>query len=98
MLTVGTESSTAVASDPTQQYTYAFGSWSVTSGTVTSDMTVTATFTRTVNQYTVTVLSNDTDYGTVDVSSVTVDFGTEYSSAGNTLSVGTAAVTAAPAG
>lgn len=45
----------AVASANTAQYTYAFEKWSTPNGTytVTDDTTITAIFSRTVNQYTV---------------------------------------------
>ncbi len=38
-------------------------------------MTITATFTKTVNQYTVTIVSNNTEYGTVSPGSVRLPYG-----------------------
>lgn len=87
---------TATPTTATAQYTYAFDSWSPSSGTVTGDMTIMAYFTRTLNQYVVTIVSNDTSYGDVDVSSVTVDYGTAVSSNGNILTVGSDTITATP--
>jgi len=79
----------------TAQYTYTWDEWwSPEVVAVTGDATYTATFTATVNQYTVTIQSNDTDYGTVDESSVTVDYGTAISANNNVLTIGTTDITA----
>lgn len=79
----------------TAQYTYTWDEWWTPSVVaVTWDATYTATFTATVNQYTVTIQSNNTDYGTVDESSVTVDYGTAISSEANVLTIGETEVTA----
>ena len=50
------------------------------------------------NQYTVTVQSNSETYGTVDKSSVTVDYGTELTVNKNKLTVGTEVFTAIASG
>ena len=99
VLTVGSSTSTATPTPSTAQYTYAFDSWSgvPASGTVTEDITVTANFTRAVNQYTVTITVNDPAFGSVDLSSVTVDYGTAISAADNVLTVGSSTSTATPA-
>ena len=76
-LTIGSTTITATKTTPdTAQYTYGFDGWYVgntqlpSSGTVTDDMSITARFTATVNNYTVSIQSNNTDYGTVDVGSI----------------------------
>lgn len=82
----------------TAQYTYSFTGWtgvSTTATTITSDMTVTANFTRTVNEYTVT-FSADPSFGSVSPNSLTVPYGTTITESGNTLSVGGTTVTATP--
>lgn len=87
---------TATPSPATVQYTYTFESWSSAFGTVEQDMTITANFTTTVNQYTVTIAPNNPEYGTVDPTSITVDYGTPISASSNVLTVGTATSTATP--
>ncbi len=61
VLTVGSTDVTATANQPTAQYTFAFSSWSgvPAGGTVTDDLTVTAVFTATVNEYHVHIQVND---------------------------------------
>ena len=56
---------------------------------------ITAQFSRTVNQYTVSVRINE-DYGTVSAPSVTVDYGTGISVDGQNLIVGSNTITATP--
>ena len=95
-LTIGSTTVTATAANPTAQYTFHFGSWTgiPVSGTVTGAVTITANFTTTTNQYTVTITVNDGTYGSVDENSVTVDYGTSISAASNVLSIGSTDVTA----
>lgn len=80
----------------TAQYTYTFSGWSPEITPVTWNATYTAQFDSIVNQYTVSIASNDTSMGTVDVSSVTVDYGTEISSSDNVLTIGSNTITATP--
>ena len=91
------ETPTAPA-DPTRaataQYTYTFAGWNPTVWPISKRTVYTATYTATVNQYTVTIQSNNTDYGTVDESSVTVDYGTAISVSGNVLTIGSNTITA----
>ena len=93
---VGEDSATATPTTATAQYTYGFSDWSIPSGTITDDLTVTANFTRTLNQYTVTILSNNAEWGTVDTASVVVDYGTFPYTEGNVLTLGGTVVTATP--
>lgn len=53
-VTINGTTSTASPSSATAQYSYAFSSWSNTSGTITANRTITANFTRTTRTYTVT--------------------------------------------
>ena len=87
---------TATPEENTAQYTYAFDNWSSESGTITGTTTITANFTRETNTYTVSIQSNNTGYGTVDESSVTVEYGTEITVSGNTITIGDTTITATP--
>lgn len=79
----------------TAQYTYTWDEWWTPAiATVTGNATYTATFTSTVNQYTVSIASNDETYGTVDVASVTADYGTAISAESNVLTIGETEITA----
>lgn len=93
VLTIGSNTVTATPAQATAQYTYSFGSWTGTAQTVTGDMTITANFTRSVNDYTVTITVNDSTYGSVDTASVTVPYGTSVSTSGNVLTIGSNTVT-----
>lgn len=101
-LTIGDTTVTATPTTADAQYTYAFSGWYdgetllVDGDTVSSDMTITAVFTRTVNQYTATISNLNPGFGTVSVSSVTADYGSAISAASNVLTVGASTVTATP--
>ena len=87
---------TATPEENTAQYTYAFDNWSSESGIVNGAMLITANFTRETNTYTVSIQSNNAEYGTVTESSVTVEYGTEITVSGNTLTIGEYTITATP--
>ena len=59
--------------------------WTPSSGTVDSDMSVTATCTGTIIQYKVTVNVNNTSYGTANASEIWIPYNTTYTSSGNTM-------------
>ena len=80
--------------EATAQYTYTFAGWNPTVWNISKKTTYTATYTTTVNTYTVTIASNDTDYWTVDESSLTVEYGTSISTSDNVLTIGETEVTA----
>lgn len=87
--------STATPSAATAQYTYGFDNFTingnevVTGTTISSNTTVIANFTRTVNEYSVYVESNDTDWGTVSAASFSdVPYGSTITANGTTLTIG----------
>ena len=88
---------TATPNEKTAQYTYAFSNWSSASGTVEGATTITAHFDRTVNSYTVSIQTNNAEYGTVDVDSVIVEYGTAITVDKNVLTIGSQAITATTA-
>ena len=88
---------TATPETNTAQYTYTFLDWTSESGTVTGETTITANFARETNTYTVSIQSNNTGYGTVDKSSITIEYGTEITVSGNTITIGDTTITATPA-
>ena len=96
--TFGSVTATPAASDA--QYTYAFTGWYVndtqisTGYTIDSDVTIEARFTQTLNNYTVTIQSSNTDYGTVSPTSVSADYGTSVTISNNVLTIGSTPVTA----
>ena len=93
LLTVGETVITATPAESTAQYTYAFEGWEAAE-TVTGDITVTANFKRSVNEYTVNVVSNNAEYGTVSASSVIVPYGTAITANGTAITIGETTVTA----
>lgn len=79
----------------TAQYTYTFSWWKPTVWPISKKTDFKAQFTSTVNEYTVSIASEDTDKGTVDESSVTdIPYGTKLSTEDNVLTIweGTSAV------
>ena len=95
-LSVGGTTVTATPNPTDIQYSYSFDSWTIPQSTVEGDMTVTALFTLTVNNYVIGIESSNTAYGTVDESIVYAPYGTAYSVSGNTLTIGTTVITATP--
>lgn len=83
VLNVGDEVVIATPAAPVSPYAYYFDSWSGV-GTVEGDMTVTANFVRETS-YTVTIVANNDEYGSVSVDSVTVPEGTVLTQDGNKL-------------
>ena len=98
-ITINNVTVTATPARATVQYTYAFDSWSVEDGdTITGETEVTASFTRTVNTYPVTITVNNPDYGSVSPTSImNVPYGTEITVSDNTLTIGLTTVTATAA-
>ena len=94
-ITVGDTTVTATPTTDTVQYDYGFTDWSISNGaTVTEDMTITANFSRSVNNYTVTFAASPSDYGTVSPASLTVPYGTPLVISGAVLTAGSSSATA----
>ncbi|MBR3246517.1 hypothetical protein IKF87_01385 [Candidatus Saccharibacteria bacterium] len=66
-------------------YTTSCSGWIPASGTVNSNMTVTANCTATIIQYKVTVKVNNTSYGTANASEIWIPYNTTFTSSGNTM-------------
>ena len=96
-LTIGETEIVATPADDTVQYAYAFVNWTAAES-VTDDITIVANFSRTENEYTVTVSVNNGEYGSASVSSVeNVVYGTPVVVDGNKLTIGESEVVATPA-
>lgn len=100
-LSFGTYGSvTATPATNTAQYTYSFLGWYdgstllQTGDTIDSNMTITAVFERTINQYTVTFAAGSG--GTVAPSTITADYGTAITTNSNVVTIGTDTATATP--
>lgn len=97
VLTVGSVQVTATPDQATDKYTYSFGSWTNGTGTVSDDMTITANFTATINEYTVTIQPNNADYGTVSPTTVlNVPYDTVIAVDGDEITIDGTTVTATP--
>ena len=68
---------TANPNSATAQYTYSFTGWSSSNGTITGNASLSASFTATVNNYTITF---ETNLGTLSQSSLVVPYGTTFRS------------------
>lgn len=94
---------TATATQNTDQYAYSFNGWFLNGNrlspsdilTVTSDITLTADFSRHIKNYTVNFDTNN-EYGNISTSILHVPYGTAVSISGNTVTVGSYIVTATP--
>ena len=95
-LTINGQEIIATATAGDAQYTYTFTGWTNATDPITEDREITANFTRETNTYTVSIQSKNTRYGTVDKSSVTVEYGTEITVSGNTITIGDTTITATP--
>ena len=94
-ITIGDTEITATAKDNTAQYTYAFTGIEGDPKTVVGNDTLTANFTRTVNKYTVNIVSNKAEYGDVDVHEVVdVEYGTAITVNENVITIGETVITA----
>ena len=100
-LTINGTTVTATAETSDTQYTYAFSGWTSNGlsvpATVTDNITITANFTQTVNNYTLTFASNNSNYGSVSPTTVSVPYGTTIMESGATLTMNGTTVTATPA-
>ena len=82
---------------PTAEYTYTFNwNWSPTPVVTTADATYTAQFDTTKNNYTINIVSNNTNSWTVSQSSVNVPYWTNISTNGTMLTIWSNIITANP--
>ena len=86
-LTIGeyTITATPTADDPT--YDYVFVNWTNAVSEVTGDITITANFERTMDEYVVSIVVNNAGYGTVSKASVIVNYNTPITVDGNKLTI-----------
>ena len=100
VLTINDHVITATPTTADAQYTYSFVGWYdgstllVDGDSVTGDMTITAHFARSLNDYTVTASASS--YGSVSPASVTQPYGSAISASGNVLTIGSQTITATP--
>lgn len=81
--------------EATAQYTYTFDDWNPEVWPITKKTTYKAQFTSTVNEYDITIESNDDSMWTVDVESVADQpYGTAISAEDNVLTIGETEITA----
>lgn len=80
--------------EATAQYTYTFAGWSPAVWPIANNTVYTATYTSTVNTYTVTIATNDATYGAVSPTSVTAPYGASISASDNVLTIGETEITA----
>ncbi len=85
VLTIGGTAVTATPHAADTQWTYKFVKWSANTGEVTGPTTITATFDRDLNNYTITIASNNDLWGTVDKGTVSVPYGSKWSTSGDKL-------------
>lgn len=101
-VTVNGTTITATPSPDTAEYTYDFEGWYVgitplTSGRIYADTAITAKFTATSNGYTVTINSNNDEWGTVSPTQLlNVPYGSTITTYNNTLRLNGTTVTATP--
>ena len=89
-VTINGSTITATPAPNTEEFSYSFTGWSVSSGdTVTGTMTVTATFAQGPSTYTVTLVANNGEYGSITNPNYgNVPYGTVISISGDELEVG----------
>lgn len=76
LLSVGSTTVTATPTTSTEEYQYSFVNWTNGSGTVTSNLTITANFTSNLNEYYVTFEANNPAYGSFQpVNGISVPYG-----------------------
>lgn len=96
VLTIGSNTVTATPTTDDAEYSYAFSNWSNGSGTVTGNMTITANFIRSTENYQVSFEATPS-YGTFQpVDSLMVPYGSEITVNGSTITINNVDISAVP--
>ena len=100
-VTINGTTITATPDSATDEFSYAFNSWSNVSGTITGARTITASFTQSTREYSVSfgVAAGSTGYGTVSSASIaSVPYGSTITVSSNTVTINGTTITAVPTG
>ena len=95
-LTIGDTTITAIPTTDNPTYDYAFTGWTNTASEVTEAITIIANFEMTMDEYEVTIAVNDASYGTINLSTVTVNYDTPITVEDNKLTINGQEIIATP--
>ena len=95
-LTIGDTTITATPTTDNPTYDYAFTGWTNTASEVTEAITIIANFEMTMDEYEVTIAVNEASYGTINLSTVTVNYDTPITVEDNKLTINGQEIIATP--
>ena len=96
-ITINGTTITATPFSPTNKYIYEFTNWTIAGTTIEGATTITANFEAIVKTFTVTIGVNNSEYGSVNVTSVeNVPYDTVISATNNAINVNGTIITATP--
>ena len=95
-LTIGDTTITAIPTTDNPTYDYAFTGWTNTASEVTEAITIIANFEMTMDEYEVTIAVNEASYGTINLSTVTVNYDTPITVEDNKLTINGQEIIATP--